>query len=63
MGAGLEWVEYPESPGIGRKSWSSSPTLSRCRSRPSPPPHTPTWAGEALGGSPPLRWRGEMRRG
>lgn len=27
------------------------------------PPHTPTWAREALGGSPPLRCRGEMRRG
>lgn len=62
MGAGLEWVQYPESPGIGRESWSSSHPLPLQAPTP-PPPHTPTWVGEAPGGSPPLRWRGEMRRG
>lgn len=53
----------------GWRGWStlraqaSSPTFSRCRRRPHPHLTHPPGPGEALGGSPPLRWRGGMRRG
>lgn len=40
MGAGLEWVEHPETPGIGRESQSSSPTLSSAGADPTPTSHT-----------------------
>lgn len=39
-GRGLEWVEAPENPGVGRESRSGSPTSPATGACPAPTSHT-----------------------